>query len=644
MATGKTLFILPLPLLLKMNRTLILLSALVSISLFSSSQTNISGIVNSYYKVIEVIPAKACVRLSSTTGLAFNDKAMIIQMKGATINTSDPASSSFGDTVSLNNAGNYEIGTICYIIGDSVFFVFHFLNQYTVADKVQLVKIPQYYSATVTDTLKAAPWNNTTGTGGVLAIWVDQDLVLNAPVYADSSGFRGGSYRQSNGTCSNSPGANMYAYNGTSTTPQNGAYKGEGIADVLGTQSGGRGAPANGGGGGNNHNNGGAGGANLSTGGDGGGNSSSGAFNCTLSRQGKGGKALSSYGGKKIFPGGGGGAGHVNNGFAGPNGAGHGGGIIFIRSLNLTGNGNKISSSGQVGGAAASDGASGGGAGGTIILNVANYIGTTTIAANGGQGGTTNDGLNINYCYGAGGGGSGGAIYYSGAIPPGPVVTTSTGGSAGPELFHDVSCNAPVPSSGGAPGQTIPNYTYSSSLVFASTYCSILLPVELLSFSCHYNREKVILNWKIVQPESLDGFFIERSASGNAWTTISEQPVDDGILTYHDIDQSPPPGYNYYRIRIVKKNNAVVYSTVQKIWVPSNNETIQIYPNPAGRQIIITGISSSPELKLFDMSGKCLWQKKIITNQTNVNVDLPSLPQGVYMIKVNEIVKRLVIR
>ena len=85
-----------------------LLPAIFFFNFCSLSQTtNISGIVNSYYQVIEVIPAKAAVRLSSVSGIVPNAHAMIIQMKGATISTSN--NSSFGDTISLNNAGNYEI-------------------------------------------------------------------------------------------------------------------------------------------------------------------------------------------------------------------------------------------------------------------------------------------------------------------------------------------------------------------------------------------------------------------------------------------------------------------------------------------------------------------------------------------------------
>ncbi|HMD01100.1 MAG TPA: hypothetical protein VKH37_13145, partial [Ferruginibacter sp.] len=130
--------------------------------------------MNTYYKVVEVIPAKACVRLNTVTGLARLQKALLMQMKGASVVTTN--TSSFGDTTSLNNTGNYELAVICSINGDSVFMFHTFLNNYVVADKVQLIKFAEYYSADVTDTIKASSWNNTNGTGGVIAISVAHDL------------------------------------------------------------------------------------------------------------------------------------------------------------------------------------------------------------------------------------------------------------------------------------------------------------------------------------------------------------------------------------------------------------------------------------------------------------------------------------
>ena len=150
-----------------------------------TQSTNISGIINTYHSIVEIIPAKACVRVSSTVGLSVSETVMIIQMKGAAVQTN--TNSTFGDTTSLNNAGNYELSTICGIRDDSVFLFFNLLNNYTVAGKVQLVGVPTYYSAVVTGALTAKTWDNATGTGGVIALSVDENLTLNAPVSADDT-------------------------------------------------------------------------------------------------------------------------------------------------------------------------------------------------------------------------------------------------------------------------------------------------------------------------------------------------------------------------------------------------------------------------------------------------------------------------
>jgi Secretion system C-terminal sorting domain len=617
---------------------LLLFATFSTVTCCLAQVTAISGVVNSYYRVVEVLPAKSCVRLNTTAGLNYNDKVMIVQMKGAGIITSN--SSSFGDTTSLNNAGNYEIGIVCHVDGDSLFLVYMLQNQYTVSGKVQVVKIPQYVSATVTDTLKPARWNNTTGTGGVLAISVEQDLTLNAPIYADSSGFRGGEYRLSDGTCFNFLPADGYVYNANTLNPQDGSFKGEAVVDVAAGQSGGRGAPANGGGGGNNHNNGGAGGANLSAGGDGGGNSSS--VGCRVPNVGRGGKALSSYGGTKIFPGGGGGAGHSNFNFPNPSGGGHGGGIVFIEAENLIGNNHKVVANGSRGGNALGDGASGSGAGGTLIMNINNYVGTTTIQANGAQGGTANDGGNVGRCYGAGGGGSGGAIYFSTATPALPV--TVTGGAAGPETGREASCNPIIPALAGSGGQIIPNYNYSMSTVLESSYCALLLPVELIWFRAVNTNSQTVLSWKVAESEFADRFVIERAGDGNSWIAIHQQPAQERVSLYQYEDIFPEPNHNFYRLKIVGKDRQVIYSSILKVFVPTKSDPVNIYPNPAKERILVSGNVAFTELCLFDLTGKVLWQKKNNNNQNSIAMDLPDLPTGVYILKIGTVIRKLVIR
>ncbi|MBK9568649.1 MAG: hypothetical protein IPO53_01100 [Chitinophagaceae bacterium] len=216
----------------KRSTVAILFIGFFSSSIYCQPPTPIGGIVNTYHQVLEIIPAKACVRVADPTGLNVNTRVMLVQMKGASIITTNSAA--FGDTTSLNEAGNYEIGTICYIIGDSVFLFHTLLNTYSPSSgKVQLVQFAEYYSADVVDTVKAAPWDSLAGTGGVIAIFANQDITLNAPIYADSSGNKGGAYFNNNGTCNLFSQEKPIMLMILHLLPnQNGANKGEGVANI----------------------------------------------------------------------------------------------------------------------------------------------------------------------------------------------------------------------------------------------------------------------------------------------------------------------------------------------------------------------------------------------------------------------------
>lgn len=600
-----------------------------------SQTTNIDSVVNSYHKVLAISATAA--KLDNVTGLSYGNTVLLIQMKGATISTA--SNSTFGDISSLNSAGNYEVATICSVSNDTVYFFNQVLSTYDVNYSVQLIKFGEYYSANVTDTVKAQSWDNTTGKGGVLAIKVEQDLTLNAPLFADSTGYNGGNASISNSTCNST--TNGYVYNANFLSPQLGAFKGEGVADVTAANSGGRGAPANGGGGGNNHNNGGGGGANLVAGGDGGGNYTTVFGACTGDYHGKGGKALSSASGTKIFAGGGGGAGHYNNNPT-THGGGDGGGIIIVIAKNIIGNGYKISANGRIGGSGGSDGASGGGAGGTIIMNVTNsYSGSLTIEANGGNGGITNNQSILNRCYGAGGGGSGGVIYFSGAIPGG-ITTYDTAGTAG-KILSSNGCGVPVPASDGTDGSIVTSYSYRSS-VTPSSGCAITLPVRIIYFNAILKADKKVrVEWDIANPEEATSFTIEKINSLNNWIEIQTIDAQAALHHYEIIDNMPVPGENIYRLRVKTKDNSVIYS-LQKRVVLKFNDRFSIYPNPAKNNITINGkLNAGTVIMLTDITGKQI--KNLITNTSSSHLQLllPSLDPGIYFLRVDNYTQKIVI-
>ena len=71
--------------------------------------------------------------------------------------------------------------------------------------------------------------------------------------------------------------------------------------------------------------------------------------------------------------------------------------------------------------------------------------------------------------------------------------------------------------------------------------------------------------------------------------------------------------------------------------IDDNNATdIKVYPNPVSHQLHIvvsndkTQLSESIDLRLINLSGSVIMAKKFNTNQSVINLDMNSLPTGVY--------------
>jgi len=429
---------------------------------------NLSGTINTYY------PGRATASAASTsltlgtatgggTAISSGDLVLIIQMQDAAINSSN--TSSYGDgltgsgSTSLNNSGIYEYATATNAVplsGGTLNVMAAgpgggLLYTYTVAAasasqgerQFQVVRVPNYATATLTSALTASAWNGSTG--GILALNVSGALTLNsATISLDGLGFRGGAGLLLNGGAAGATNTD-YRYVAPAayvSPPVAGAdgSKGEGIAGTPRyVESGGavvptnqtyaegypngsmaRGAPGNAGAGGtdanpaaNNQNTGGGGGANGGSGGSGGYSWSS-----DLSDGGLGGSAFP-VSISRVVMGGGGGAGSRNNDVNTQASSGSaGGGIIMIRAGSLTGIATITANGVAAYNATANDAGGGGGAGGSVlILSGGGGEGGLTIQAHGGRGGDAWDTQaysNANR-HGPGGGGGGGAVLLSGA-------------------------------------------------------------------------------------------------------------------------------------------------------------------------------------------------------------------------------------
>jgi len=409
-----------------------------------SFSQNISGVINVYQNVTKYTFCRNSVLVPNSTNFSSGDKVLLIQMKGAVIDISNTINS--GTILSYGNAGNYEFAIINNIVGNEIFLRDSIRRNYDDSGCVQIVKVPIYNNATVTDTLKCLPWNGLYG--GILVFEVSGTLTLNAPIDVSNKGFLGGAKFYCDGQClSTAP-----DYVRPSITP---FPKGEGIVKVPYTIGGGRGSLANGGGGSgalygpggitDAYYLGGGGGGNFGNGGRGGKSSNY----CPTSpwEGGLGGKSLTySTALNKIFMAGGGGVGHHKFNSTGNEYGTNGGGMVILKANTVICNNQTIIANAlDVPFISGIIGRSGGGAGGTIALEVQSYSGTLNINVTGGKGGNSS-GTNK---FGPGGGGGGGTIWVNQATTPLNFSLNLSGGLNGIHITSGDSWGATSGESGG---------------------------------------------------------------------------------------------------------------------------------------------------------------------------------------------------
>ena len=408
-------------------KKIFLLSLLGVLTFFSTAQTTLSDIINIYASVTDIDSCTGTLTVEKSTGFTVSMDIILIQMKGAVINTSNTAN--FGTISNLRNAGLYERAKIQAINGNQIILANKLRNNYNTDGKVQMVSLPSYANARIDSTLTAPEWDG--AKGGVLALEVTDTLTFNADIEVSGKGFRGGiaDIEQENDCRFLNP-QNDYFYG---LNNWRGAAKGEGVAEFIAGKEAGRGAQATGGGGGNDHNAGGGGGANAGAGGKGGNNNEPDFLGCDGNFPGIGGKMISDTE-NRISLGGGGGAGHENNDQAGD--GGNGGGIVLLIAKNIVGNDFKIIADGVSPPVINGDGAGGGGAGGTVILQVENLLSPILVQALGGDGGMV-DNQNLPRCQGPGGGGSGGKLLAPELLPISYLLSRGEAGMS----TNSTSCN-----------------------------------------------------------------------------------------------------------------------------------------------------------------------------------------------------------
>lgn len=167
------------------------------------------------------------------------------------------------------------------------------------------------------------------------------------------------------------------------------------------------------------------------------------------------------------------------------------------------------------------------------------------------------------------------------------------------------------------------------------------LPLTLLDFHGNNVKNSIVLKWQTSDELNTSHFIVQRSDNGmfsDIGAILSYSLT--GINNYAFTDENPVKGKNLYRLKMIDANGHFSFSKVIKINFSHNLSSLGVYPNPATKMFTVKIISEKAEninLKITDVSGKLVYQKRISVNAgENLSlINIEKLSVGLYYLAVN---------
>lgn len=157
-------------------------------------------------------------------------------------------------------------------------------------------------------------------------------------------------------------------------------------------------------------------------------------------------------------------------------------------------------------------------------------------------------------------------------------------------------------------------------------------------------NNSIALQWAAENVPNIQYFEIEKSGDGHFFTTIQTVKVIGNRTgdSYKWLDATAMQGDNFYRIKMVARNGAIVYSQVVKISLAQLISSIEIYPNPVTDGTIGLKLANQPKgvykIRLLNSAGQVIQNNTIehpggsITTTVITNND--KLSSGMYQLQV----------
>jgi len=180
----------------------------------------------------------------------------------------------------------------------------------------------------------------------------------------------------------------------------------------------------------------------------------------------------------------------------------------------------------------------------------------------------------------------------------------------------------------GAGNSNASNYGSLGSYTVSGTFSPLFVtPIKEVSLTGKTDKDKHILNWKIITDEPVSSLVLESSANGATFIPLST--LTQGSRGYGYVPLIK--GNIYYRLKAVSITDQTVYSNVISLKSNSNSERIFTVSTVVHSDVTINSIENY-EYRLSDISGRIMkgGKGKAGTNTININNN----PNGIYLIQL----------
>jgi hypothetical protein len=171
-----------------------------------------------------------------------------------------------------------------------------------------------------------------------------------------------------------------------------------------------------------------------------------------------------------------------------------------------------------------------------------------------------------------------------------------------------------------------------------------------VSFKAATDEGKVNITWTTAEEKDNDFFTVERSSDGKTFDKILNKKGagnSSNIINYSMVDNDPPSGTIYYRLKQTDFDGKHSYSKVVTVKTGSSNNDVQKLiqlkscgPNPFNDSFKLNytlSTNSEVNVSILNLSGQLLAQEKVEGVEgynTYEFVDHYNLSKGVYLINL----------